>query len=235
LFVQNHVNRDDFGRVQQRVASAAQHNDAARVKFGRFLCEWHQFRLHGAQFFGVTRFHQRQVQRCHGFHAQLQAFGLLGNAHTQPVQHAQNLVALLQFQLAHFVVPLHYCNWLDKERRAGSGLVVHDGFDATLKLRAQRQHIAAPALGDDRFLQHAGAVRVVDIAGEPFHQARVADLHFRADASQGFGSAVQHLAAIGDGAGDQVHQTQTVRQTFRQLRHARGICAVVFQDPAGGA
>jgi hypothetical protein len=35
--------------VQQRVASAAQGDDAARVELGRFLCEWHQFRLHGAQ------------------------------------------------------------------------------------------------------------------------------------------------------------------------------------------
>jgi len=151
------------------------------------------------------------------------------------MQHAQDFVALLQLQLAYLIVPFHHSDRLDKKRRSGGGLVVHDGFDASLEFRAQRQHIPASALGDDGFLQHARAVPVVNIAGEPVHQARVADLHFRADAAKRFGGAVQHFAALRDGARYQVHQPQSVRQSFRELRHARGVFAVVLQNPAGCA
>ena len=105
-----------------------------------------------------------------------------------------------------------------------------DGLDAPLELRLERQHVAAAPLGNQRLLQHMRAVGVVQVAGEPLHQAGVGHFHFRTDAAERFGRAIQNLTAFGNRLVNQVHQAQPFREVSGMAGQRERVWGVFLED-----
>jgi hypothetical protein len=63
------------------------------------------------------------------------------------------LIPFRKFKFTYLIVELDHGQRLYKERGTRCRLIVNHGLDLTLELSAQRYHIPAVALCDDRFLQ----------------------------------------------------------------------------------
>ena len=141
-------------------------------------------------------------------------------------QDAAFLVAFGQLQLVPGVVQLHHRQRLHEQRLPGGGLVVDDRADAALEIGAQRDDVAPVALRDDLLLQDGCVFGVVDQAFQPAEQALVRHAHLRTDGRQFGRSRIEHLAAVGDGAGDgfdQAGRGRHARGNFRQAREMLGL------------
>ena len=137
-------------RVQQRVAGVQQPDWRARIARGGLRTAQHRFVCPDrVRIFRLGKCQVEFGQRRHpGFNFSCQAANLRGEFG----QHPAGFIPFGDHGFTQGVVEFHHRQRLDKQRRPGGGLVMHDGLDLALEFRPQRDDVAPVPLGDDAVL-----------------------------------------------------------------------------------
>ena len=109
---------------------------------------------------------------------------------------ARHLVALGDLGLAQPVRVVDRREWLDEQRLAGAGRVVHDPGHPTSRRGLQRQHGTAAALGHEIVLQVLGQRGVARDLAEALGQLAAALAELAAQPAQGGGGRVLQVGAV---------------------------------------
>ncbi len=188
----------------------------------RRLAPGEEGRLHAADGQGVVGAGEDEVEFGQAIHDALDALTLLGHLLRQHAQDTLNLLLLLHQQAAILVVQLDRGQRLHPQRRAAAALVVDDALQPPLGVGAQGDDVASAALGDDRLLQILGHAAAED-ALQPVLDAGMDGALLLAYLGQARAGAVQHLAALVNGAADGADQAATLLDQHgdgRQIGHA---------------
>ena len=97
---------------------------------------------------------KNKVQFGHGTSIVHQSCGVFSGRSAEGRQNHLNFFLLLDFQLSELIIQCHNGCRLNKEGRAGSGLVMYHAGYVTLVLCLDRQAVAVVAHGNNGILQH---------------------------------------------------------------------------------
>ncbi len=140
---------------QQRVAGALepQHRVTCCARNA------HELGRVGPLVVGERRFGARQVERRQAQHGAGERLPLLADGAAERTQDALDLVLFFGLQRAPAIAHLDHGQRLDEQGGAARRLVVHDGRYLAAGVGADRNHVAAGALGDDRVLDGVAELR----------------------------------------------------------------------------
>ncbi len=146
-------------------------------------------------------------------------------------------VALVELELAVFVVEVHNADGFHEEGGPGGGLVVDDGFDFAFEVGAEGDDVAAIAGGDEVVLQVGRDVGVVEHPLHPGEEAVMDDAEFAADGGEARGGVVVDVTALGDDFGDGVNEAVGLRKAAGDFREDGELVLGAFKETgqfAGG-
>ena len=157
-----HINRHDRVRIQQRVACVQQANRrrwrTLDVPCSRIL--WFcgsgtgmEHRLTGAERLGKLGLGEGEVKCRQVLDSIPQIVRMHPHESGEFSQNSAFLVALGQLQLPDLIVQVDNGQRLNEKGCTRGGLIVHDCLDLPFELSAQRYHVAAVPLCNDRFLE----------------------------------------------------------------------------------
>ncbi len=129
-------------------------------------------------------------------------FGLRADLAAERAQDALDLALLFELRLAPLVAQLDDGQRLHPHRRAAARHVVHDALDLAAHVRLHRDHVAAVAQRDDRFLRHALRERRAEDLLQPLVQPVVQRADLAAHRAERRARLVRHLRPLVDAAVD---------------------------------
>jgi len=201
---------------------------------GGHLAEVDQLRRGGGDGVRVTGAGEDQIEVGESLHRAADVRRLAADQVGQLLQDAPDLVLLLNLQLAPGVVVVDGGQRLDPEGGPAGRLVMDNALDLALELRPQGDDVAAAALGDQRLLQVAGVVGVVDDVLQLALQAVEGHAQIAADDRQARAGAVVDLAPVVDHAGDLLLDARALLDQLGDLGQARRLPAQAGQQAAQG-
>ena len=142
-----------------------------------------------------------------------------------------DLLIFRQLRLAPAVVQIHHSQRLDEQRGAAARLVMHQARDAPLELGAQRDNVAALALGDDRFLKIGRIGGRSHDALQALHQRAVRLAQCPPDPRQRVAGAVQQLTPLVNAARDLLDQVSGRRDASSYIGNVWKLVAKPRQKP----
>lgn len=179
---------------------------------------------------GIFPLRKRQIKIGDGFDKPGQFFGVGGDFVTKFGENAVFFVALVELELAVFVVEVHDADGFHEEGGPGGGLVVDDGFDFAFEVGAEGDDVTTIAGGDEVVLQVGRDVWVVEHPLHPGEEAVVDDAKFAADGGEARGGVVVDVTALGDDFGDGVNEAVGLRKAAGDFREDGELVLGAFKE-----
>ena len=137
------VNRDNFLRIQQRVASLLYFYNSIFVKYR--LCS-----LHG---FGHGSLCKHEIKVCQNHQIVFQFLCLFTNKGTEFCKNSFNFLLFPDSKSTEFIVKLDNCHRFYKQGGTGGGLIMNHAGNISFTIRFYRKTISSVSHGNYKILQ----------------------------------------------------------------------------------